>query len=124
MEIKQPTLLGHPKGLFYLAATEAWERFSYYGMTALVVLYMVNQFAAARTRSAHLWIFRVQNGGGIGRRSAFNPGARVADFRALLRFRLLHAAAWRHDRRSLDRTAQCCGDRRSLDECRSHRDDF
>ena len=34
--------LGHPKGLFYLAFTEAWERFSYYGMTALVVLYMVN----------------------------------------------------------------------------------
>src|SRR6266550_4168629 len=43
METKQPTLLGHPKGLFYLAATEAWERFSYYGMTALVVLYMINQ---------------------------------------------------------------------------------
>ena len=43
METKQSTLLGHPKGLFYLAATEAWERFSYYGMTALVVLYMVNQ---------------------------------------------------------------------------------
>ena len=42
METKQPTLLGHPKGLFYLAATEAWERFSFYGMTALVVLYMVN----------------------------------------------------------------------------------
>jgi len=37
------TFLGHPRGLFYLAATEAWERFSYYGMTALVVLYMVNQ---------------------------------------------------------------------------------
>jgi POT family proton-dependent oligopeptide transporter len=43
METKQPTLLGHPKGLFYLAATEGWERFSFYGMTALVVLYMVNQ---------------------------------------------------------------------------------
>src|SRR5947207_4749900 len=37
------TFLGHPKGLFYLAFTEAWERFSYYGMTALLVLYMVNQ---------------------------------------------------------------------------------
>jgi proton-dependent oligopeptide transporter, POT family len=37
------SFLGHPKGLFYLAFTEAWERFSYYGMTALVVLYMVNQ---------------------------------------------------------------------------------
>jgi dipeptide/tripeptide permease len=37
------TFMGHPEGLFYLAFTEAWERFSYYGMTALVVLYMVNQ---------------------------------------------------------------------------------
>jgi len=35
--------LGHPKGLAYLAFTEAWERFSYYGMSALLVLYMVNQ---------------------------------------------------------------------------------
>ncbi|MCJ7451514.1 MAG: peptide MFS transporter [Steroidobacteraceae bacterium] len=37
------TFFGHPRGLFYLAFTEAWERFSYYGMTALLVLYMVNQ---------------------------------------------------------------------------------
>jgi POT family proton-dependent oligopeptide transporter len=37
------SFLGHPKGLAYLAFTEAWERFSYYGMTALLVLYMVNQ---------------------------------------------------------------------------------
>jgi POT family proton-dependent oligopeptide transporter len=37
------TYFGHPKGLFFLAFTEAWERFSFYGMTALVVLYMVNQ---------------------------------------------------------------------------------
>jgi POT family proton-dependent oligopeptide transporter len=37
------TFFGHPKGLFYLAFTEAWERFSFYGMTALLVLYMVNQ---------------------------------------------------------------------------------
>ncbi len=36
-------MLSHPKGLYFLAFTEAWERFSYYGMTALVVLYMVNQ---------------------------------------------------------------------------------
>jgi POT family proton-dependent oligopeptide transporter len=36
-------ILGQPTGLYYLAATEAWERFSYYGMTGLVVLYMVNQ---------------------------------------------------------------------------------
>jgi POT family proton-dependent oligopeptide transporter len=39
----EATFLGHPRGLFYLAFTEAWERFSYYGMTALLVLYMVNQ---------------------------------------------------------------------------------
>jgi len=33
-------VLSHPRGLYYLAFTEAWERFSYYGMTALLVLYM------------------------------------------------------------------------------------
>ena len=32
--------LGHPKGLGFLAFTEAWERFSYYGMQSLLVLYM------------------------------------------------------------------------------------
>src|SRR5262245_45991824 len=37
------SFFGHPKGLAYLAFTEAWERFSYYGMSALLVLYMVNQ---------------------------------------------------------------------------------
>ena len=37
------SFFGHPKGLAYLAFTEAWERFSYYGMAALLVLYMVNQ---------------------------------------------------------------------------------
>jgi POT family proton-dependent oligopeptide transporter len=35
------TWLGHPKGLFLLFATEMWERFSYYGMRALLVLSMV-----------------------------------------------------------------------------------
>ena len=34
---------GHPRPLAYLAFTEAWERFSYYGMTALLVLYMTKQ---------------------------------------------------------------------------------
>jgi POT family proton-dependent oligopeptide transporter len=34
--------LGHPRGLAVLFATEAWERFSYFGNAALVVLYMVN----------------------------------------------------------------------------------
>jgi POT family proton-dependent oligopeptide transporter len=41
--VNRPELFGHPKGLFYLAFTEAWERFSFYGMTALLVLYMVDQ---------------------------------------------------------------------------------
>src|SRR5262245_31263475 len=39
----QPTaadFLGHPRGLAYIAFTEAWERFSFYGMQALLVLYM------------------------------------------------------------------------------------
>jgi POT family proton-dependent oligopeptide transporter len=34
-------LFGHPRGLVFLFTTEMWERFSYYGMRALLVLYMV-----------------------------------------------------------------------------------
>jgi POT family proton-dependent oligopeptide transporter len=33
--------LGHPRGLSFLFATEMWERFSYYGMRSLLVLYLV-----------------------------------------------------------------------------------
>ncbi|MGD9659364.1 MAG: peptide MFS transporter [Methylocystis sp.] len=33
--------LGHPRGLAFLFSSEMWERFSYYGMRALLVLYMV-----------------------------------------------------------------------------------
>jgi POT family proton-dependent oligopeptide transporter len=35
--------LGHPKGLAFLAMTEAWERFSFYGMRGLLVLYLVQE---------------------------------------------------------------------------------
>ncbi|HEX5211606.1 MAG TPA: peptide MFS transporter [Pseudolabrys sp.] len=37
----QSDLFGHPRALTFLFATEMWERFSYYGMRALLVLYMV-----------------------------------------------------------------------------------
>ena len=37
------SFLGHPRGLGYIAFAEAWERFSYYGMQALLVLYMVHR---------------------------------------------------------------------------------
>jgi proton-dependent oligopeptide transporter, POT family len=40
----QRTFLGHPVGLYVLFFTEMWERFSYYGMRALLMLYMVNYF--------------------------------------------------------------------------------
>lgn len=35
-----PTIFGHPKGLMTLFFTEMWERFSYYGMRALLILFM------------------------------------------------------------------------------------
>src|SRR5450432_372456 len=36
-------LLGHPRGLVYLCVAEGWERFSFYGMQSLLVLYMTHQ---------------------------------------------------------------------------------
>jgi proton-dependent oligopeptide transporter, POT family len=43
----------HPRGLYYLVFTEAWERFSYYGMTSLLALYMVDQLLAP-ANAAHV----------------------------------------------------------------------
>jgi POT family proton-dependent oligopeptide transporter len=42
-------LFGHPRGLTYLFTTEMWERFSYYGMRALLVLYMVKHLLTPGT---------------------------------------------------------------------------
>ena len=35
-------LFGHPRGLGFLCASEGWERFSYFGMQSLLVLYMTH----------------------------------------------------------------------------------
>src|SRR5262245_32330003 len=45
--VASDTWLGHPKGLYLLFATEMWERFSYYGMRALLVLSLVAGVQAA-----------------------------------------------------------------------------
>ncbi len=41
---EQPSVLGHPPGLFLLFFAEMWERFSYYGMRALLTFYMIKGF--------------------------------------------------------------------------------
>ena len=43
--------LGHPKGLFVCFATEMWERFSYYGMRALLILYLTKHWEFTDTTS-------------------------------------------------------------------------
>ena len=40
---------GHPRGLSTLFFTEMWERFSYYGMRAFLMLYMVAPASAGAT---------------------------------------------------------------------------
>lgn len=40
---KQGTVFGHPKALFLLFFTEMWERFSYYGMRAILILYLTKK---------------------------------------------------------------------------------
>ena len=54
----QRTILGHPAGLFILFFTEMWERFSYYGMRALLVLYMTDYLIRrAQTGTSHVFGF-------------------------------------------------------------------
>ncbi len=40
----EPEFAGHPKGLFLLFLAEMWERFSYYGMRALLIFYLVQHW--------------------------------------------------------------------------------
>jgi POT family proton-dependent oligopeptide transporter len=48
-------LLGHPRGLLILFLTEMWERFSYYGMRSLLILYLTQHFLFSDERSNVLY---------------------------------------------------------------------
>ena len=50
-----PARRGHPAGLYVLFFTELWERFSYYGMRALLMLYMVNYLKWTQERSSGIY---------------------------------------------------------------------
>jgi POT family proton-dependent oligopeptide transporter len=52
---KDRSLLGHPKGLGLIFLAEMWERFSYYGMRALLVLYLVNAQHWTAEKAANLY---------------------------------------------------------------------
>src|SRR5688572_7558007 len=45
----------HPKGLYVLFFTEMWERLSYYGMRALLVLYMIKGLGFAQAKSSAIY---------------------------------------------------------------------
>ena len=45
----------HPKGLYLLFFVEMWERFSYYGMRALLVLYMIQQLSYSVEKSGNIY---------------------------------------------------------------------
>lgn len=47
--------MGHPKGLYLLFFTEMWERFSYYGMRALFVLYMIQALMYDKELSSQIY---------------------------------------------------------------------
>jgi len=51
--IEGPTIFGHPTGLFALFFAEMWERFSYYGMRALLVFYMMKGFLSYNDGDAY-----------------------------------------------------------------------
>jgi proton-dependent oligopeptide transporter, POT family len=48
---KQPEFAGHPKGLYMLFFAEMWERFSYYGMRALLIFYLTKHWLFADSKA-------------------------------------------------------------------------
>src|SRR3569623_327848 len=53
---RDTAFLGHPSGLGWLSASEFWERFYYYGMQALLVLYMTH-YLLLPGHVEHIWGF-------------------------------------------------------------------
>ena len=51
----EKTILGHPRGLVILFLTEMWERFSYYGMRGLLVVYLTQHFLFSDEKSSLLY---------------------------------------------------------------------
>jgi POT family proton-dependent oligopeptide transporter len=51
----QRTILGHPRGLFVLFFAEMWERFSYYGMRALLIFYLTQHWMFSDERSGIIY---------------------------------------------------------------------
>ena len=49
------SFLGHPRGLIILFFTEMWERFSYYGMRGLLILYLTQHFLFSDERSTIMY---------------------------------------------------------------------
>lgn len=54
-DIKEQTILGHPRGLLILFLTEMWERFSYYGMRGLLIIYLTQHFLFSDEKSSLLY---------------------------------------------------------------------
>ena len=52
---KDTSFFGHPKGLAVLFFTEMWERFSYYGMRGLLIIYLTQHFLFSDERSAVMY---------------------------------------------------------------------
>jgi POT family proton-dependent oligopeptide transporter len=53
--VPEKTLFGHPRGLTTLFGTELWERYSYYGMRALLVLYLT-KYLLLPGHVEHVWL--------------------------------------------------------------------
>ena len=51
----EKSILGHPRGLFILFFTEMWERFSYYGMRGLLIIYLTQHFLFSDERSSIIY---------------------------------------------------------------------
>ncbi len=52
---KKPEFAGHPKGLYVLFFAEMWERFSYYGMRALLIFYLTQHWLFADDRASVIY---------------------------------------------------------------------
>jgi POT family proton-dependent oligopeptide transporter len=113
------TFFSEPNVLAYLSFTEAWERFSYYGMTAVLVLYM-SQALYFPGHVEHIAGFAAALGMGVGVRAMSTVAVASQVYVLYTGFVYFHSGVGWADRRSPPRPRARGGHRRGAHKRRSH----
>jgi hypothetical protein len=118
---KEPEFAGHPKGLYMLFFAEMWERFSYYGMRALLIFYLTQHWLFSDGKSNLIYGAYTSSCTSPRCSAGTSPTAISASARPCCLAASARSRPWVHGRRRGRRTGRCDDQRVLAGPCADHR---